>query len=305
MVVTSSEATRREYAARMNRVIDHIQAHLNEPLDLELLAAVACFSPFHFHRLFRAMNGETPQAYIHRLRLERAAQLLVFDPFRAISDIALECGFSGSAPFARAFKTAWGVSASEWRKRRIRQPESKPREAPGALYLARSKQTAMTHPFQVHVRNIAPVTVAYLRHIGPYIGNTALFRRLFGELFAWAEPRGLFGPDALWLSVFEDNPHFTPAAKQRLEVALIVPAGTPPSGKIGVRKMEAGRCATVRVRVRIEDYAAQWDRLIGDWLPGSGYQPDHRPALEFYHNNPETDPEGKYDIEICLPVQLL
>ncbi|MES1257029.1 MAG: GyrI-like domain-containing protein, partial [Acidobacteriota bacterium] len=59
------------------------------------------------------------------------------------------------------------------------------------------------------------------------------------------------------------------------------------------------------VCVRIEDYAAQWDRLVADWLPGSGYQPDHRPAMEFYLNNPDTDPEGRYHVEICLPVSPL
>ena len=68
MVTAASESTRREYAARMNRVVDHIQCHLADSLDLEQLAAVACFSPFHFHRLFRVWMGETLQAFVHRLR---------------------------------------------------------------------------------------------------------------------------------------------------------------------------------------------------------------------------------------------
>ena len=69
--------------------------------------------------------------------------------------------------------------------------------------------------------------------------------------------------------------------------------------------MEGGLYATARVRVLIQDYAAQWDALVADWLPGSGYQPDHRPGMEFYLNNPDTDPEGKYHIEMCLPVRPL
>ena len=51
--------------------------------------------------------------------------------------------------------------------------------------------------------------------------------------------------------------------------------------------------------------AAQWDALVGDWLPGSGYQPDQRPAMEFYLNDPDSDPEGRYHVEICLPVRSL
>jgi hypothetical protein len=102
-----------------------------------------------------------------------------------------------------------------------------------------------------------------------------------------------------------DNPNLTPGARQRLEVALVVPAGTVPSGEIGFKTLEGGLYATASVYVPIEEYSAQWDALLGEWLPGSGYQPDHRPALEFYLNNADTDPEGKYRVEICLPVKPL
>ena len=299
----------------MNRVVDYIQRHLTDPLDLEQLAAVACFSPFHFHRLFRAWMGETLQAFVHRLRLERAAQLLVFNQVQSISDIALECGFSSPSAFARVFKSAFGMAASEWRKRKICQANRKPWEADEGDSLGFSQSTGprvrdqeipMTNTsLEVQVRHLAPATLAYIRHIGPYKGDTALFRRLFGRLFAWAGPRGLMGPDASYLSLFQDNPNLTPGAKQRMEVALVVPAGTAPSGEIGIKMMEGGLYATARVRVLIKDYAAQWDALVGDWLPGSGYQPDQRAAMEFYLNNPDTDPEGRYHVEICLPVKPL
>jgi AraC family transcriptional regulator len=247
--------------------------------------------------------------------LEKAAQLLVFDEFRSISDIASESGFSSSGTFARAFRQAFGAPAGEWRKRKICETNSKAREAEESVLrgfskvadtTGRHKETPMTKiPFQVRVHRIAPETVAYIRHIGPYKGDTALFRRLFGRLFAWAEPRGLMGPALRYLSLFQDNPNLTPAARQRLEVALVVPPGTLPSGEVGVRAIEGGLYATASVRVPLEEYAAQWDALVGDWLPGSGYQPDQRPAMEFYLNNPETDPEGRYHVEICLPVRAL
>jgi AraC family transcriptional regulator len=315
MAAEASESTRREYAARMNRVVDHIQAHLADPLDLERLAAVACFSPFHFHRLFRAWMGETLQAFVHRLRLERSAQLLLFDRWRSISEIALDCGFSSSSTFARAFKGAFGVNAVGWRNRKICQTNRKPGQAgedaslgfsklPGPT--VRNQEIPMTSiPLEVAVRRVAPATIAYLRHVGPYKGNTTLFRLLFGRLFAWAGPRGLMVPDARYLSLFQDNPNLTPAAKQRLEVALTVPAGTPPAGEIGVRTIEGGLYATARILVPIEEYAAQWDALVAGWLPGSGYQPDHRPAMEYYLNDPANDPQGRYHVEICLPVRPL
>lgn len=308
-----STAKRQEYAARMNRVVDFLRSHWNEPLELERVAAVACFSPFHFHRIFGAWMGETLQSCVHRIRLERAAQMLLFDTAKSISDIAMECGFSSAGTFARAFKAGYGATASDYRKRKICEANRKPCEAssgdavgPSELagHLARREEKPMTQcPLQVSVRTLAPRTIAYLRHRGPYKGDTALFRRLFEKLFAWAGPRGLVHPEMQYLSLMQDNPNLTPASHQMLEVALVVPAGTTASGEIGVRSLEGGRYATARVHVPIEEYAAQWDALVGDWLPGSGYQPDHRPALEFYLNNPDEDPEGKYHVEICLPVK--
>lgn len=316
MVVGASESTRKEYAARMNRVVDYIQGHLSEPLDLERIAAIACFSPFHFHRLFCAWMGETLQVFVHRLRLERAAQMLVFDSSKSVSDIALECGFSSPGAFARAFKGEFGLSASECRKSKICESNRKPWEAGDSVFLgfsnmrsptARNKENPMTTrcSLEVHVRTLEPYTIAYLRHVGPYKGDAVLFRRLFERLFAWAGPRGLMGSDMRYLSLMQDNPNLTPAARQRLEVALVVPVGTAPSGEIGIKTLDGGLYATARIYVPIEEYAAQWDALVADWLPGSGYQPDHRPALEFYLNNQDADPEGKYHVEICLPVKPL
>jgi AraC family transcriptional regulator len=109
-------SARAEYVARINRVMDHIDRHLGDPLTLDELAGVAAFSPFYFHRIFAALVGETPAQYVRRLRVERAAQQLIASPRKPVTAIALDCGFSGSAPFARAFKETLGMTASEWRR---------------------------------------------------------------------------------------------------------------------------------------------------------------------------------------------
>ena len=48
-----------------------------------------------------------------------------------------------------------------------------------------------------------------------------------------------------------------------------------------------------------------WDEVMGKWLPESGYQPDDRPCYELYHNDPKTHPEGKFLVDICVPVKPL
>jgi AraC family transcriptional regulator len=307
MTVETSASTRREYAARMNRVVDYIQNHLADPLDLGHLATVACFSSFHFHRLFRAWMGETLQAFVHRLRLERAAQLLVFDKFQSISDIASECGFSSSSTFAALSSRPLGrLRANGESARSVKRIAKTGKRTKTFFWDSRKRHTRT--PWQklqrplIRVQRLAPETIAYIRHIGPYKGDPALFRRLFGQLFAWAGPRGLMGPAPRYLSR-QSKPHAR--GKAAVGSRSGRPPGTAPSGEVGIQIIEGGLYATARVLVPLKDYAAQWDAMVGDWLPGSGYQPDHRPAMEFYLNNPEADPEGRYDIEICLPVRPL
>ena len=108
-------ALRREYVRRINNVIDYIERHLEEDLNLNDLARVANFSKFHFHRIFRAMVGETINRFVRRLRLERAAGQLIYNQEKTITAVALDCGFSGSAVFARAFREAFGSSPTDWR----------------------------------------------------------------------------------------------------------------------------------------------------------------------------------------------
>jgi AraC family transcriptional regulator len=84
------------YTNRINRAIDYILAHLDESPSLEELSKAACFSSFHFHRIFRAITGETVNFHTNRLRLEMAARLLKYSKNSA-TNIALECGFSSSS----------------------------------------------------------------------------------------------------------------------------------------------------------------------------------------------------------------
>lgn len=305
---------RAEYAARFNRVVDHIEVHLAEPMDLAGLAAVACFSPYHFHRLFHGWMGETIHDFIFRLRVERAASQLVHNPRKSITEIALDCGFSSSSTFARAFKGFHGVSASEWRNRKIRKTDRKDCEAGDASPAASSRTTEgfgpsrelpMTMNLQVEVKQLAPMHVAYVRHVGPYQGDPALFERLFGKLCGWGGPRGLFGPETRFLSVYRDNPDITEAQKLRLDVAFTVPADTKVDGEIGKQKLEGGSYAVTEVKIRPEQYGEAWDALMGGWLPSSGYQPDDRPCFELYLNDPKTDPEGLHHVQICLAVKPL
>lgn len=326
------DAPRTEYIARINRVMDHIDENLGGSLTLPELAGVAGFSPFHFHCIFSAMVGETLSHYVRRLRVERAALQLVADPRRPITAIALECGFSGSAPFARAFRDTFGVSASEWRRsraargpgedleraqdgkdrqsaRKIRKAwEVSPVYADGARH-PRTWRVIMAEQgkieAQIEVREEPAFTVAYIRHTGPYQGDGELFGALFGRLMQWAGPRGLLGPATKMVTVYHDDPAVTDADKLRISVGVSVPDDTRVDGEIGKMTVASGTYTFARFELDVEQYGDAWDAVFSGWLPDSGYQPADGVCYEQYHNDANEHPEHKCIVSICVPVRPL
>jgi AraC family transcriptional regulator len=343
---------RAEYVARINRVLDHIDAHLGDPLTLDELAGVAAFSPFYFHRIFAALVGETPAQYVRRLRVERAAQQLVAAPGKAVTEVALDCGFSGSAPFARAFKETLGMTASEWRRTMgpraqgmdtAARQDRKDGQTPGNLRKdwrvtpvygdavqqrlmwrvtmtgqnADAARPADGAPEQsggagkrgpearVEVKEVPAFTLAYVRHTGPYAGDSELFGRLFGRIMSWAGARGLLGPESRVVSVYHDNPGLTEPDKLRVSVGVSVPDDTPVDGEIGKMAIPGGTWAVAGFELAEDEYAAAWDAVFRGWLPDSGYQPTDGVCYEQYLNDPAQHPEHKCIVNICVPVKPL
>lgn len=316
------------YAARINRVLDHIERHLDQPLPLRELSKVASFSPYHFHRIFSAMVGETLNAFIGRLRLERAASRLLHVPEQPITDVALDYGFSSSATFARAFKAHFGVSASEWRKigKTDRNEEQTLRNLCQAYEVSAGYLDPTTHNWkwriemkkneqqpgqqtvtaEVEVKELDAVHVAYVRHVGPYQGDGELFGRLWGQIMKWAAPRGLIQPETTkCLSVYHDDPEITDDDKLRVSVCVSVPEGTEVEGEVGSMTVPGGTFAVARFELADDEYSAAWAAIFGGWLPESGFQPDDRPAYELCLNDPKEHPQGKAEIAICVPVKPL
>jgi len=320
---------REEYVSRINRVIDYIERNVKKNLSLERLAGVANFSRFHFHRIFRAMVGETLNQFIQRIRIEKAASQLTINSKKSITAIALDCGFSGSAAFARAFKEAFQMSASEFRAEallqdsKIRKTKSKERQANGKIRKDVDETSCYVDPqtsnliwrikmkdkgqIQVEVKDVPEFHVAYIRHIGPYKGDSALFENLFGRLMKWAGPRGLLQhPETRVLAVYHDDPKITEEEKLRTSACITVPGDIRVEGEVGKMAIGGGKYAVARFELAgSSEYENAWNTVYGAWLPESGYQPDDGPCYELFHNDPKEHPEGKHIVDICIPVKPL
>lgn len=145
------------YAGRFQRVCLYIERHLDEPLSLETLSAIAHSSPYHFHRQFTACSGVPLYRYIQWLRLRRACWRLAFRPQDKIIDIALDAGFQNPESFSRAFRAAFAQSPSQFRQ----QPDWQEwhRRVP--------KHTLQEqHPMVVKIVQFPETQVAMLRHRG-------------------------------------------------------------------------------------------------------------------------------------------
>ena len=100
---------------RINEVKQYIREHMDQPLEREVLAAVAGFSVPHFHRIFSAQVGESIASYVRQERLERAGRKLRMGAVD-ITEVALAAGYDTHAAFGRAFKQQFGLSPSEFRQ---------------------------------------------------------------------------------------------------------------------------------------------------------------------------------------------
>ena len=174
-----SHNSRSEYVSRMHRVLEYIDEHLDEQLELATLAEVAHFSSFHFHRLFSAWMGETFGDYLRRRRVEIAAMRLAAQPRTRILNLALSVGFGSAEAFTRAFKSRFGSSPTSWREQQSAQRRANSNSGQANSKRGQAWQAAIAdHEVSRNVNKEIimkitlidrhPVTVAYLRHLGPY-----------------------------------------------------------------------------------------------------------------------------------------
>jgi AraC family transcriptional regulator len=312
-------SSRREYERRINRVIDHVQAHLGGELTLERLAEVAAFSPFHFHRVFAAITGETLSDFIRRVRLERAAGALISLPETSIIEIALRYGFSSAATFARAFKAHFGMSATQWRSggaqqwreanrdqsnRKPRQAERKNRKASVKRIGHRGATGHEGRAMRVEIREIPRYRIAYMRHVGPY-GTRGGISVLWTSLWRWIRGRDLRHPGMLTVGIGHDAPGIVAREKLRYDAGLIVGDDFKPDRAIDVADLPGGKYAVAIFQGSAAVISEAWSKLYTAWLPGSGYQPEDRPRLELRREHNLRLPPDHLRCELCLPIRSL
>jgi AraC family transcriptional regulator len=301
------------YVDRMHRVTEYIDEHLDEFLDLETLAEVAHFSPFHFHRLFSAWMGETLGAYLRRRRCAVAATRLLAQPKLSVLQIALGVGFGSAEAFTHAFGARFGCSPTTWRLQQSAQRSVNSNSDQANRNFDQAQQDLTSNngisnirkaetPMKVEVIERKPTPIAYLRHVGPYGQPVTTFWQT--EAYPWMVKNGLIGQPRYGIS--HDDPSVTAPEQCRYDAGCEIAAHVLAGGDARRTIIPGGKYAALSFKGVAAEFESAWMALLRDWLPSSGLQLDNRPMFEYYPPDSRYDPStGVMECRLCVPVMPL
>jgi AraC family transcriptional regulator len=275
-----------DYQERLGRVTAYIHDHLDGELDLARLAEVAHLSPFHWHRIYHALHGETIAATVRRLRLHRGAGYLANTQL-PVAQVARRCGYPNVQSFARAFRADYALSPSQYRT-----------QGGHALFRA-----GLTGPqgagYAVDIRHVPAINVAGIDHKGSYMLVGKAFETAYTRLAA----QGQLRPDARWLAVYCDDPFSVPEKQLASRAGLSLEVGIEVHPPLVLFTLGGGTCAVLRHRGPYANMRAAYHWLYGTWLVQSGREAADFPVFEEYLNNPrDTEPAGLLT-DIFLPLR--
>ena len=287
-----------QYHARMQKVLDHIDRHLDGDLDLEAMSSVAAFSKFHFHRQFKATFGVSLHRYVQLARMRRASKGLADGKGQSVTDIALDAGYETPDAFARAFRQRFQQSPSGFRK----SPDWETwLQALGPLNTARSKimQTTFT-PDQVTIRDLPPTRVAIFEHRGDPETIEATIQRFI----AWRKAAGLSPRTNPTFNIWYSERRPADPEDYSMDLCVGVGADQPiesSGGTVKAGEIPGGRCAVLRVTGDTHNLEPAALYLYRDWLPASGEEMRDFPIYcqRFFLDEPEQGTAA----ELLLPLK--
>ncbi|MHC4725656.1 MAG: AraC family transcriptional regulator [Planctomycetota bacterium] len=276
-----------------------IQKNLDRELSLEELAKKSYFSIFHFHRIFKAVVGESLQEHIRRLRLERAASHLKHTD-ESIINIAFDAGYQTHEAFTRAFKAIFGCSPSGFRtnntnsQRILDQYECEKKIDKGSKNLVNGDEI-----MEVEIQDIEPMRVAFVRHVGPYnqVGKA------WDTLCTHLGKEGCLGSGSKFIGICYDNPEVTPPEKIRYDACITVDESFVPQDEIAVQTIGGGEYAVTTHFGPYDKLSQTYSRLFRDWLMKSDREIRQEPCMEFYLNDPDSTEPDDLLTDIYLPLK--
>ncbi|HEY8575242.1 MAG TPA: AraC family transcriptional regulator [Devosia sp.] len=280
--------TLESYRERLDRVTSYIHDHLEDELSFDRLAEIACLSPYHWSRIYHAIQGETIANTIRRLRLQRAADRLA-NTAMEVSEIVEHAKYGSAEAFGRAFKDMFGLPPASYR-------------AKGShAAFAAANAAVDAEGFPTEIVELPERRCAGIDHVGSYIQIDRAMSRLFSDLSA----QGVLPTAPAMIGLFFDDPGLGPEEALRSRAVLPIEPGVEIGSPLVETILRGGSYARLSYTGPYADMRGAYRWLLGTWLPASGLEPGDAPIFEAYLNDPREVPQNQLRTDIHLPLQAL
>ncbi|WP_299311954.1 AraC family transcriptional regulator [uncultured Aquimarina sp.] len=304
----SRQKINKEYINRINLTLQFIDEYLDSNLSLDIVSDVAMYSPFHFHRIFKAVIGETLNIYINRKRIEKMASILMHKKEVNITELSLQYGFSSNSSFTRAFKKFYGVSPTEFRKQlpskfsKIGKGESKIGQENSIFekYICNINNHInwIKMNAKIEVKEISDLHFASITHIG--ING---IENVFEKLIQWGRSKGVMeNPETKMGRVFHDSFKITSPDKVRMSICMLMVKPAIAEGEIIPLTIKKGRNIVGRFEITPNDFEKSWSSLFV-WMSEQGFKKSKETPFEIYHNDFREHPENKFLVDFYIPIE--
>ncbi|WP_400079191.1 GyrI-like domain-containing protein [Winogradskyella sp. R77965] len=293
--MTEQPKAKHYYQQNLNRVVDFIHNNLDRKIDLTQLAELSHFSPYHFHRITRALLGEPIGGYITRARLETAAKMIRYST-HTIEQIAYSVGFETPSSLSKAFKNHFGISPSAYRNKKELTRTERSRSI--------KQQNIMKTELNIKKPKILDLEdqqcLYYTMH-GAYqdLDYPSAWEKLWGQVKA----QQLFTKGIRHIGLPHDDPKITDADKIRYDACLIIHKDAKPNGDVGVKTLKGGKFATFLYQGSYKHFAEVYDYMFNEWLINTNYELRDAPCREKYISDARRVAEEKLKTEFYIPIK--
>jgi len=284
-----------DHRRRIRNVMLYLDNNLDRFVSIGALARIACFSPFHFQRIFQTVTGETVLQYQQRKRLELAVQLLR-ESSRSIIDIALSIGYQTPTSFNKAFKKWIGTTPTSFRQQSDLRPLS---SFEPLLQTGNVKKSVYPH----RIDDLPEMQFAFIETQGLWKGSfVKAGQPAFKKAYEIIRRQGLNVNGNHWIGMIPFKPERYTDAMARFRFGILFNQQIDVQQPLSTMKVAAGRVAIFEHRGPYEYLLQTWALAYNGWLPRSNEILRDMAPYEIYMNNPWNTPPEQWVTRVCVPI---
>lgn len=302
----SKDQIAKDQVGRINKALMFIDNNLDELLTLQVVSAVSHYSPYHFHRTFKAVTKQTLNSYITRKRIEKTASVLMRKKEVTIAELSLQYGFKSNSSFTRAFKKFYGISPTTFREQCLSKyskiSKTKSKNGQKAVVFEsdicdmENQQNATTTNIDAEVKEMPTLQLAYLSHLGDS-DRTPVFEKLL----RWSKSKGLSTDEPALISIYHDSFKITSPDKVRTSAGIVLKEPVKADGDVSITTIEKGKFAVGHFTINASEFGTTWSNMY-KWVNENGYQTTDRACFEMYCNDYRLHPEKKFIVDLYVPI---